>query len=121
MTDNYLGPERRANPRTLDEIELTFDRKLRDHEEREEERIKVMVGALFATAFPDGPAKHFDYHLSKINAAKEEAEFWKAAKLKLIEGGVGAIAGVLKTLIVLALVGLLYKLGLGTLAAGIVK
>lgn len=117
----YEGEERREFQRTIYDVEKAFEAKLRDHEEREEERAKLLIQAMFATAFPDGAAKHYDYHLSKINAAKEEAEFWKAAKLKLIEGGVGAIAGVVKTILVLALVGLLYKLGLGSFASEIVK
>lgn len=121
MTEEYQGQERRANSRTVDEVELTFDRKLRDHEEREEERFKALVGAMFATAFPDGTTSHFDYHQRKINAAKEEAEFWKAAKLKLVEGGVSAIAGVVKTILLLSLLGLLYKFGLGHLASEVIK
>ena len=121
MSDEYAGPERRAHSRTIDEVELTFDRKLRDHEEREEERFKALIGALVISAFPDGAEKHRDYHQAKINTAKEEAEFWKAAKLELTKVGVLALVSVIKTVIVLALIGLLYKLGLGSLAAGIVK
>lgn len=68
-------------------------------------------------AFPDGPEKHRDYHQAKINAAREEAEFWKAAKMELTKIGVSALVGVLKTLLVLTLIGILYKLGLGSLAA----
>lgn len=117
----YSGEERRAHPRSIDEVELTFERKLRDHEEREEERTKAIIAALVLSAFPDGAEKHRDYHQAKINSAKEEAEFWKAAKMELTKVGVSAIAGVIKTIIVLALIGLLYKLGLGSLAAGIVK
>lgn len=72
-------------------------------------------------AFPDGPVKHFEYHQAKINAAKEEAEFWKTAKVELTKAGVSTLVSVIKTVLVLALVGLMYKLGLGAVAAALVK
>ena len=78
--------------------------------------IERRVAAIEA-AFPDGPEKHRDYHQAKINAAREEAEFWKTAKTGLTKVGVSTLAGVLKTMFILALIGLLYKLGLGSLAA----
>lgn len=117
----YEGPERRAFSRNVDEVEITFDRKLRDHEDREEERTREIISAMFATAFPDGVHKHYDYHQAKINAAKEEAEFWKAAKMELTKVGVSVLVGVVKAVLILALVGLLYKLGLGSVATDIVK
>lgn len=116
--ENYPGPERRQHSRTIDEIEIAFDRKLRDHEVREQARIQALIDELKAEAFPDGPEKHREYHQSKINAAKEEAEFWKAAKMELTKVGVSALVSVVKTVALLAFVGLLYKLGLGGLVAG---
>ena len=79
-----------------------------------ERRLAAVEGA-----FPDSLEKHHDYHLAKINSAKEEAEFWKTAKTELTKVGVSALVGVLKTLMVLAFLGLLYKLGLGSIAAAI--
>ena len=72
-------------------------------------------------AFPDGPEKHAAYHLAKINAAKEEAEFWKSAKQELTKNGVAALFGVIKTVLILAAVGLMYKLGFGSVADSIIK
>lgn len=118
MSDQpYCGPDRRS----VTELEVTFDKKLREHEVREQERIEALIDALKHDAFPDGLEKHRDYHQAKINAAKDEAEFWKAAKLELTKVGVSTIAGVLKIILGLAFVGLLYKLGLGSFASGIVK
>jgi len=77
-----------------------------------EERFKDL-----ASAFPDGPLKHREYHQAKIDAAREEAEFWKAAKLEMTKAGVSTLLGVFKTILVLAFVGLLFKFGLGGLAA----
>lgn len=81
-----------------------------------EQRISEVEGA-----FPDGPEKHAAYHQAKINAAKEEAEFWKSAKLELTKNGVAALFGVLKIILTLAALGMMYKLGLGTVAEQIIK
>lgn len=134
MTDSveYTGPEKRHQSRTIADVEAAFDRKLQDHEVREQERIQVLIdnvqsrvsaliSQLKSEAFPDGPIKHGEYHQAKINSAKEEAEFWKAAKMELTKGGVSAILWVVKTVLILAAVGFLYKVGLGGLAAGFAK
>ncbi len=114
----YAGSEKRAGQRTLNDVEQAFDRKLREHEDREQERFKALIDKLSEEAFPDGPAKHGEYHLAKITSAKEEAEFWRAARLELAKVGVSALVGVVKAVLVLALVGFLYKLGLGAVVAG---
>ena len=121
MPEKYAGPERRDHERTIDDVEKAFDRKLREHEEREQERFKALIGQLTVEAFPDGPVKHFEYHQSKINSAKEEAEFWRAAKMELTKVGVSALVGVVKTVVLLAFFGMLYKLGLGTVVASLSK
>lgn len=93
--------------------------------ERRSERIELFHIerrlAAVEGAFPDGPEKHREYHQAKINAAKEEAEFWKTAKLELTKVGVSSLVGVIKTIAILAIVGVLYKFGLGSVAAGLVK
>lgn len=81
-----------------------------------ERRIVIVEGA-----FPDGPEKHAAYHLAKINAAKEEAEFWKSAKQELTKNGVAALFGVLKIVLTLAAIGLMYKMGFGFVADQIIK
>lgn len=108
MSD-YVGPERRSTSRIAP-----------DDRDIDLEMIDRRLTAV-EMAFPDGPERHRDYHQAKINSAKEEAEFWKTAKIELTKAGVSTLVGVLKTILVLALVGLLYKLGLGAVAAALVK
>ena len=111
----YTGEEKRRQGRTLADVEAAFDRKLQDHEVRERAAAQSVIEALKAEAFPDGPQKHAEYHQAKINTAKEEAEFWRAAKAELTKVGIKALTGVIKTVLLLALAGLLYKIGLGGL------
>jgi hypothetical protein len=86
------------------------------HCNRLEHRIVLVEGA-----FPDGPEKHAAYHLAKINAAKEEAEFWKTAKAEITKNGVAAVFGVLKIIVTVAALALMYKLGLGAIAGQVIK
>lgn len=113
----YIGPERRDHERTLSEVEDAFDRKLRDHEEREQERFKALIDEVIKESFPDGTKKHFDYHQAKIDSAKSEAEFWQAARKKMAEEGVSVLVSVIKAVALLAFFSLLYKLGLGSIVA----
>lgn len=53
---------------------------------------------------------HFD-HFSRAEAAKAEREFWAAAKQELVKGGVSWLLGVLKIVILLAIIGLGVKIG----------
>ena len=71
------------------------------------------------SAFPSGPLPHREYHQAKENAAREEAEFWKAAKLELTKVGVSTVFGIVKLIGMLALLGILYKMGLGNVASAI--
>lgn len=122
MPENeWKGADRRVNSRNLEEVEAAFDRKLRDHEDCEEERIRTLIARFSEEAFPDGPEKHRDYHQAKINSAREEAEFWKAAKMEMAKAGVSTLAGVIKIILGLAFVGLMFKLGLGAFVTGAVK
>lgn len=139
MTPNepiiYRGPERRKSPRTpgesdagskaqhrtIAEVETAFEHKLREHEEREKtwliEYVETAKQEILA-GFPGGDLSgHCNYHQAKIDAAREEKEFWKLAKLKLVERGVGTIFDVMRIVAILALGGLLMKLGLGAVAA----
>lgn len=113
----YIGPERRDHERTLSEVEDAFDRKLRAHEEREQERFNALIDEVIKESFPDGTKKHFDYHQAKIDSAKSEAEFWQAARKKLAEEGVSVLISVIKAVALLAFFSLLYKLGLGSIVA----
>ena len=115
MEPEYTGEEKRRQGKTLADVEAAFERKLLEHEQREFRRIQALIDELKEEAFPDGPVKHGEYHQAKINSAKEEAEYWKAAKMELTKGGVATVLWVLKTVAILAGVGMLYKLGLGGL------
>lgn len=106
-----------AESRSIDELAQKF----RDHEQHEEERIKALIARFAEDAFPDGPEKHRDYHQAKINSAREEAEFWKAAKMEMAKAGVSTLVGVIKIVLGLAFVGLMFKLGLGAFVTGVVK
>lgn len=81
-----------------------------------ERRVVLIEGA-----FPDGPEKHAAYHQAKINAAKEEAEFWRTAKAEVTKNGVAAVFGVIKIIATVAALALMYKLGLGAIAAQVIK
>lgn len=115
MDADYTGEEKRRQGRTIADVEAAFERKLYEHELRETARIKELIAELTEEAFPDGAVKHGEYHQAKINSAKEEAEYWKAAKMELTKGGVATVLWVLKTVAILAGMGLLYKFGLGGL------
>lgn len=81
-----------------------------------ERRLLLVEGA-----FPDGPEKHAAYHQAKINAAKEEADFWKTAKAEVTKNGVAAVFGVIKIIATIGALALMYKLGLGAIAGQVIK
>lgn len=114
-TEDFLGEERRRYGHTIVDIENLLNHKLHDHEEKIQLKIVELIDQLKDAAFPGGVVKHSEYHLAKIVSAKEEAEFWKAAKMELTKGGVSAVLWVIKTVLILAGVGLMYKFGLGGL------
>lgn len=119
--EKYAGPEQRDHKHTISEVEEAFDRKLRDHEEREHDRFKALIDEVIRESFPDGTRKHFEYHQAKINSAKSEAEFWQAARKKLAEEGVSVLVSVVKAVAALAFFSLLYKMGLGAVVASLSK
>lgn len=109
----YDGKERRisaaSHSHSLAEVALVFERQLREHEERETERVVTMINQLKADAFPNGEAAHRAAHQAMIDAAKEQADFWKGLKQETAKKSLG---GILHVLIVLLLAGLAVKLGL---------
>lgn len=114
ITDQYTGPNRRVYSKTLEQLEADITRMIKDHEDRERIWINNIIGDLKTEAFPSGDLTgHCGYHESKIRAAQAEAEFWKTAKEEAIKRGVGGIIAVLKTVLILSLLGLAYKVGLG--------
>lgn len=100
-TPRYQGHDRRS----VTEIELAFARRLKEHEDNEEARIRAIttevIADLESKAFPDGAVKHGEYHLSKINAAKAEEKFWSELKLDLAKKGLWGIVTILAGMIVL--------------------
>lgn len=122
---NRLAPERRqsegdrrACARPAQDVEEALDRKLRDHELREEDRIRALIKAHEAEAFPDGPTAHRLAHQAMIDAAKQEAEFWRGLKVEIAKK---SIWGILQILSILVLGGLAAKFGFGALMAGAIK
>ena len=118
ITDQYTGPNRRVYSKTLEQLEIDITRMINDHEGRERAWITKVIDDLKTEAFPSGDLTgHCGYHESKIRAAQAEAEFWKTAKEEAIKRGVGGIIAVLKTVLILSLLGLAYKIGLGPVVA----
>lgn len=116
-TESYPGPERRSHGKTLSEVEASFTRQLKDHEEREAERIKAYIEALKTDAFPDGAEAHRAAHQAMIDAAKAEKEFWQGLKVEIAKK---SIWGILQILTVLVIAGIAAKFGLTALVAGAV-
>ena len=82
-TEEYVGPDRRAYRKTLEQVEAHFDLKLHDHEEREMAQIRGLLGTMLAgimQAFPDGVEAHRAAHQAMIDAKKAEEAFWDTAK-----------------------------------------
>ena len=107
----YDGPERRGYIKSIAEVELAFERQLREHEEREWKRTTALIDALKSEAFPDGADAHRLAHQAMIDAAKSEAEFWKGLKLEIAKK---SIWGILQVLLILTLAGVAAKFGLAT-------
>lgn len=113
-TLTYSGPERRMRAQTISEVEESFDKKLRDHEQREQMRFDQLLH----TAFPDGPESHRLAHQTMIDAAKAEAEFWQGLKTDIAKK---SIWGILQILVILMCAGIAAKFGLGAVVAGAIK
>lgn len=76
----------------------------------QEERTFVL--GLLDRAFPDGVDAHGAYHQKVNAAAKAEEEFWRAAKMNLLEHGLNGVFWVFVIVAGLALAGLMTKLGI---------
>lgn len=104
--------------KTLSEVEEAFDRKLRDHEVREQQRIQELISELKLDAFPDGTIAHKAAHQAMIDAAKQEAEFWRGLKIEIAKK---SIWGILHILTILVLAGIAAKMGMGAFMAEFAK
>lgn len=107
--DDDLRGERRDHRRTISDVEESFDRKLREHEDREKERFEALVAAIVTDAFPDGAAAHRLAHQAMIDAARSEADFWCGLKLEIAKK---SIWGILQILLILSIAGVAAKFGL---------
>lgn len=116
--NGYSGQERRAYAKTLNEVEDVFERKLIDHEQREQVRIKTLIAELKLEAFPDGAEAHRAAHQAMIDAAKAETEFWRGLKADIAKK---SIWGILQILLILLAAGLAAKFGMGAVVAGAVS
>ena len=99
---------------SIDDQPLTlgdFKRLMAEHEKNEFEQQNAMLKKCMAGFPNDDPVPHRDYHQRKIDAAVAEREFWEAAKLKILEHGVGGVIKTIWLILGLALLGLSIKLG----------
>lgn len=119
-TEEYVGPDRRAYRKTLEQVEAHFDLKIHDHEEREMAQIRGLLAAVtteIMQAFPDGIEAHRAAHQAMIDAKKAEEAFWTTAKDVALKNGIAGIFAVVRWVLILAVVGLAFKLGFGPAVA----
>lgn len=116
-TEEYVGPDRRAYRKTLEQVEAHFDLKIHDHEEREMAQIRGLLDAMVMRAFPDGIEAHRSAHQAMIDAKKAEEAFWTTAKDVALKNGIAGIFAVVRWVLILAIVGLAFKLGFGPAVA----
>ena len=117
VTDAYAGPERRKYVKTMEQLELDIMKMFSEHEVKEQKWIKEVKDGILG-AFPDGDIYgHHDYHESKMRAIKAEEEFWHTAKSEALKHGITGLFAVGKWIVVLTLVGLAYKIGIGPAVA----
>lgn len=118
VTDEYTGPNRRVYSKTLEQLEIDIKAMIKEHEECEKLWINQIIDDLKTEAFPSGDLTgHCGYHESKIRAARAEEEFWHTAKAEAIKHGITGLFSVGKWILILAMVGLAYKVGLGPAVA----
>lgn len=117
VTPDYAGPERRRYLKTLEQHEADIVEMFRQHEGRERKWADEIRADLLK-AFPGEDIKgHCEYHELKLRAARAEEEFWHTAKSEALKYGISGLFSVGRWIMILAIVGLAYKLGLGPAAA----
>lgn len=111
------GVERRQHSKSILELEQHIEDMIKAHEVRERIWMNQLKDELQA-AFPNGDlAGHRVFHERRIEAAKAEEAFWKAAKEEGVKRGVGILFEAVKIVMILSLLGLAYKLGIGPAVA----
>lgn len=122
VTEKYTGPDRRSEDRrngakSIAELEQYIDDRFAEHEVKEQLWISQLRNT-FAGAFPNGDmAGHRMFHERRIEAAKAEEAFWRAAKEEGVKRGVGILFEAIKIVMLLSLLGLAYKMGIGPAVA----
>lgn len=104
MDWNHVERRHRSgtDPITLDDL----DEALEMHAQKERAYMKTMIDSVLV-AFPGGDlGGHHDYHNRKILASQAEEEFWKAAKLTLIQAGVNGFVRLVWIVLLLIALGL---------------
>lgn len=105
----YEGHDRRRRSGTDPITVADLDEALALHAAKEREYLREVIAELMA-AFPAGDLRgHHDYHERKIKVAQAEEEFWKAAKLTMIQTGVAGVFRAIWIVLILALLGLTVK------------
>lgn len=104
--------------KSLAEVRDALEKRLREHESQEAERLKKALAAFERDAFADGKLQHKLAHQAMIDAARAEREFWQSLKIEIAKK---SIWGILQVLTILLVAGILAKFGLGALVAGVTK
>jgi hypothetical protein len=117
-TDELYGRRQYDYDDRLTALEIALEQVLTGHEQREQAHLTELVETLKLGAFPDGVAAHRAAHQAMIDAAKQEAEFWRGLKVEIAKK---SIWGILQILVILLGAGLAAKFGLGGIAAGAIK
>lgn len=92
-----------CDPVTNDDLEEALARHAREE--------RAFIQEILDQAFPDGPARHGEYHRKLITAARAEEEFWKAAKVEILKHGISGLLWTLLLIMGLALFGLAVRMG----------
>ena len=105
----YEGHDRRRRSGTDPITVADLDEALVLHAAKEREYLREVIAELMV-AFPAGDLRgHHDYHVRKIKVAQAEEEFWKTAKLTLIQAGVAGIIRLVWVIFLLIALGLTVK------------
>ena len=84
-----------------------LDEALAIHSQEEREYIESVL----KRAFPHGVDEHAAYHDKAFKAAEAQEEFWRAAKMRLLDKGISGVLTAIAIVLGLAVLGLATKLG----------
>lgn len=124
VTGSYEGPERRVYVPTpkqvqaqLELLEHDINEMFAAHEEREKSWFEQFREEC-NSAYPNGDRRgHCEAHEAMIAAKRAEEEFYTAAKTEFTRRGIAGLSALIKWALILLLLSLAYKLGLGPVMA----